>query len=166
MTVATNTVSSDRKPTAAEKKARKQHLKTTKNRPTDIEEGWTLFRAAEKKYKAKWPVPDLSGVLDFGEDEEEHHNIGAEHAGVKDMEVTSGKNIWRGRRDAVEWTEIDFPNDAEKAGGNGRGKKAYIFPSVPGTNTYLLYAVHTHPILQLLSATSFSCECLTAMKWI
>lgn len=149
--MATNVGSPERKLTVAEKKARRQHLKTTKNRPTDVEEGWTSFRAAEKKYKAKWPVPDLSGVLDFGEDDETHHNVGAEHAGIDDIKVASSENKWRGRKDAVEWREIKFTDDAEGTGGNGKGKQAYAFPSVPGTNTYLLYIVHTHPVELLLS---------------
>jgi alkylated DNA repair protein alkB family protein 1 len=40
-------------------------LKTTKNRSKDIDAEWTPFRAAEKKYKARFPPPDLSHVLDL-----------------------------------------------------------------------------------------------------
>jgi len=50
---------------AAYKKARRQHLKTTKNRGKDVDAEWTPFRAAEKKYKARFPPPDLSHVLDL-----------------------------------------------------------------------------------------------------
>lgn len=46
------------------KKARRQHIKTTKNRSSDVDATWTAFRAAEKKYKARFPPPDLSTVLD------------------------------------------------------------------------------------------------------
>lgn len=48
---------------AAYKKAKRQYIKTTKNRSKDIE--WTPFRSAEKKYKARFPPPDLSHVLDL-----------------------------------------------------------------------------------------------------
>ncbi|KAG1803594.1 uncharacterized protein HD556DRAFT_1227041 [Suillus plorans] len=50
---------------AAYKKARRQYLKTTKNRNEDLDAEWTPFRAAEKKYKARFPPPDLSHVLDL-----------------------------------------------------------------------------------------------------
>ena len=47
------------------KKARRQHYKSTKNRPADVDASWSPFRAAEKKYKARFPPPDLSAVLDL-----------------------------------------------------------------------------------------------------
>ncbi|KAG8217903.1 hypothetical protein J3R82DRAFT_6069 [Butyriboletus roseoflavus] len=47
------------------KKARRQHWKSTKNRPVDVDVGWSPFRATEKKYKARFPPPDLSAVLDL-----------------------------------------------------------------------------------------------------
>lgn len=47
------------------KKARRLHWKSTKNRPVDVDQGWSAFRAAEKKYKARFPPPDLSTVLDL-----------------------------------------------------------------------------------------------------
>jgi len=50
------------------KKARRQHIKTTKNRNCDVDATWTPFRAAEKKYKARFPPPDLSTVLDLAID--------------------------------------------------------------------------------------------------
>jgi alkylated DNA repair protein alkB family protein 1 len=50
---------------AAYKKARRQYLKTTKNRTKDLDAEWTSFRAAEKRYKARFPPPDLSHVLDL-----------------------------------------------------------------------------------------------------
>jgi alkylated DNA repair protein alkB family protein 1 len=51
--------------TSAYKKARRQHLKTTRNREHDADINWTPFRAAEKRYKARFPPPDLSQVLDL-----------------------------------------------------------------------------------------------------
>jgi alkylated DNA repair protein alkB homolog 1 len=47
------------------KRARKRHYKSTKNRAQDFDKDWTSFRAAEKKYKARFPPPDLSDVLDL-----------------------------------------------------------------------------------------------------
>ena len=50
------------------KKARRQHWKSTKNRPVNVDAGWSPFRAVEKKYKARFPPPDLSAVLDLNAD--------------------------------------------------------------------------------------------------
>ena len=50
---------------AAYKKAKRKFLKTAKNRPEHTDEDWTPFRAAEKKYKARFPPPDLSAVFDI-----------------------------------------------------------------------------------------------------
>ncbi|GJE98122.1 alpha-ketoglutarate-dependent dioxygenase AlkB [Phanerochaete sordida] len=100
--------------TPAQKKARKQHLKTTKNRPADIEDGWTPFRAAEKRFKAKWPLPDMSTVLDL------------HHEDMEGADEGSGEPSQRGRRDAVEWRQVDVSVDQK-----GKGK-AYAFPRVPG----------------------------------
>ena len=144
---ATPPTTTDNKLTQAEKKARRQHLKTTKNRPTDVEEGWTPFRAAEKKYKAKWPIPDLTGVLDFGEGFEQSDDGIGTHG--SDTGPRSQDNRWRGRRDAVQWREFELLEDAEEASkmtGSKNGRRAYVFPSVPGTRICSLYAVHTHPI--------------------
>ncbi|KAF9246112.1 hypothetical protein BU15DRAFT_58241 [Melanogaster broomeanus] len=47
------------------KKARRLHIKTTRNRAHEIDANWTPFRAAEKKFKARFPPPDLSDVLDL-----------------------------------------------------------------------------------------------------
>ncbi|KAF8557347.1 hypothetical protein OG21DRAFT_1494924 [Imleria badia] len=46
------------------KKARRQHWKLTRNR-VDVDTSWSPFRAAEKKYKTRFPPPDLSAVLDL-----------------------------------------------------------------------------------------------------
>ncbi|KAL4076950.1 hypothetical protein V8B97DRAFT_1915142 [Scleroderma yunnanense] len=51
------------------KKARRQHIRTTKNRKNDVDATWTPFRAAEKKYKARYPPLDLTGVLDLTREE-------------------------------------------------------------------------------------------------
>ncbi|KAJ4488135.1 hypothetical protein J3R30DRAFT_3279865 [Lentinula aciculospora] len=49
----------------AYKKARRQYLKTTRNRDPNIGKDWTPFRAAEKHFKAQFPPPDFTKVLDL-----------------------------------------------------------------------------------------------------
>lgn len=112
MTIETPSSSTLSPLTPAQKKARRQHAKTTKNRPADIKEGWTPFRAAEKRFKAKWPAPDMSGVLDLHDD-----GIAGE---------STGRSSWRGSRDVVEWTQANVSVDEKGEG------KAFIFPRVPG----------------------------------
>ncbi|EKM55906.1 uncharacterized protein PHACADRAFT_174062 [Phanerochaete carnosa HHB-10118-sp] len=105
--------------TPAQKKARRQHLKTTKNRPTDIKEGWTPFRAAEKRFKAKWPPPDMSSVLDLH---------------LEDTDCASGSGgeaSQTGRRGAVDWRQIDVPV-------NEKGNKAYVFPRISGMRDHFV----------------------------
>ncbi|RDX52669.1 hypothetical protein OH76DRAFT_1399912 [Lentinus brumalis] len=100
---------------AAYKKARRKYWKSTRNRPDNVDADWTPFRAAEKKYKAKFPPPDLSSVLDL-----------AAADPSRAEETTRGG--WRGRSDAVECTEI-FLHDGT---GTGDRRKAYVFPGTPG----------------------------------
>lgn len=96
----------------AYKKAHRQFLKSTRSRPKDIEEQWTPFRAAEKKYKAKFPPPDLSGVLDLALLDEERRE-----------EVRESR--WRGGLEStgVEWKEVSFAEG---------GRKAYTLTRIPG----------------------------------
>ena len=118
MTVATQTTSSFgdlHDPTSvAYKKARRKHWKSTRNRPDHPEADWTLFRAAEKKYKARFPPPDLSDVLDLALTD-------------PSRAVETARGRWKGRTDAVECREIPL-HDSE----GGGGRKAYIFPGTPG----------------------------------
>ncbi|KAF9264828.1 hypothetical protein L218DRAFT_979507 [Marasmius fiardii PR-910] len=98
---------------AAYKKARKLFFKSTKNRNNEVDQDWTPFRAAEKRYKARFPPPDLSNVLDLALLDVE-----------RTAEITAG--VWRGRLDAQEWREISLLN------GEGAARKAYILPRIPG----------------------------------
>ncbi|TBU29048.1 hypothetical protein BD311DRAFT_662034 [Dichomitus squalens] len=97
---------------AAYKKARRKYLKSTRNRPGHVDAEWTPFRAAEKRYKARFPPPDLSDVLDIASTD---HTRAAE----------TSKGRWKGRADAVDCTEIPLRE-------NEGGRKAYVFPSTPG----------------------------------
>jgi alkylated DNA repair protein alkB family protein 1 len=93
-------------PDSAEyKKARSQFIKTTRKRP-QVEGDWTPFRAAEKKFKARFPPPDLSGVLDLAAGDEK-----------RKVEVRLGE--WAGKSDAIECKVA--------------GRDAVIVPSIPGT---------------------------------
>lgn len=47
------------------RKAQRLYLKSTKGRNPEIEKDWTPFRAAEKRFKARFPPLDLSDVLDL-----------------------------------------------------------------------------------------------------
>ncbi|KAI0350246.1 hypothetical protein OH77DRAFT_1593714 [Trametes cingulata] len=96
---------------AAYKKARRKYLKSTRNRPEHVDADWTPFRAAEKKYKARFPPPDLSDVLDL-----------AAADPTRAEEVARGK--WKGRADAVPCTEVPLRE--------GDGRRAYTFPGTPG----------------------------------
>jgi hypothetical protein len=104
----------------AYKKARRQFYKTTKNRGSHTDSEWTAFRAAEKKYKTRFPPPDLSNVLDIAV---------LDH--TRKTEVTQGG--WTGRPDAIQYTEIDLKNQ--------RGK-AYVFRSHPGLVFLPAYLSH------------------------
>lgn len=99
------------------KKARRQYLKTTRNRNHDPDINWTPFRTAEKRYKARFPPPDLSDVLDLATLD----NSRAE-------EVMGGG--WFGRPDAVECKQIQLSN-------SDAGRKAYIIPRIPGAGSSL-----------------------------
>jgi alkylated DNA repair protein alkB family protein 1 len=96
---------------SAYKKAQRQHLKSTSNRSKDIELNWTPFRAAEKKYKRRFPPPDLSHVLDVAALDDARAN-----------EIAHGG--WRGRADTVDCEEIKTMMEGSQ--------KAYIVPCIPG----------------------------------
>ncbi|KIK59740.1 hypothetical protein GYMLUDRAFT_201191 [Collybiopsis luxurians FD-317 M1] len=93
----------------AYKKARRQYLKSTKNRDPNIEKDWTPFRTAEKHFKARFPPPDLTKVLDLATLDDS-----------RALEVAAG--VWTGKADAIETRELSTRS----------GSKAYAFPSVPG----------------------------------
>ncbi|KZV70655.1 hypothetical protein PENSPDRAFT_651390 [Peniophora sp. CONT] len=94
---------------AAYKKAHRKYKKSTKHRPDSADTEWTAFRASEKRFKARFPQPDLSDVLDLAADDTERRE-----------EVDKG--WWKGRSDAVEVTEIAV----------GGGRRGYAFPQIPG----------------------------------
>ena len=89
------------------KKARRQFYKATKNRPQDYDADWSAFRAVEKRYKARFPPPDLSTALDLATLHRERE-----------------QEIDRGSPGAVEFNEIHLKDPG--------GKKAYATPRIPG----------------------------------
>ncbi|CEL59447.1 Alpha-ketoglutarate-dependent dioxygenase abh1 OS=Schizosaccharomyces pombe (strain 972 / ATCC 24843) GN=abh1 PE=2 SV=3 [Rhizoctonia solani AG-1 IB] len=85
------------------KKALRHHLKSQQNKAHENNPPLSPFRAAEKKFKSRFPPPDLTGVLD----------LGADRAGG-----------WRGNPNVpgLSLREVRL-----KGGG-----KAYTFESIPG----------------------------------
>jgi alkylated DNA repair protein alkB family protein 1 len=108
---------------SAYKKARRQHLKSLRARNQDVEQDWTPFRAAEKQYKARFPPPDLSGVLDLVTTES--HGLGE-----------CGKGGWRGRSDTVAWSEVRLNLSEEDT------RKGFTIPRVPGATAHCLVGIH------------------------
>jgi len=100
------------------KRARRHHYKTTKNRDGDTDTDWTPFRAAEKKYKARFPPPDLSGALDLALLDESRH---------ADIERTG----WLGCADTVQLREIDLDDTRQRPGVAGK-RRAFAVVDVPG----------------------------------
>ncbi|KAG6889300.1 hypothetical protein C0995_001956 [Termitomyces sp. Mi166 len=94
---------------SAYKKARRLYYKATKNRNPDLELDWSPFRAAEKKYKARFPPPDLSNVLDL-----------ATLDPTRNDEI--GQGIWRGSN-TIQHRELSA---------TGRSTKFYTIPQIPG----------------------------------
>ncbi|KAF9030768.1 hypothetical protein BJ165DRAFT_1519542 [Panaeolus papilionaceus] len=88
-------------------KAQKQFLKATKNRKQDLQSEWSPFRAAEKRFKARFPPPDLSSVLDLATKDQGRH-----------QEILSGG--WVGSLDACETIQIS-PKE-----------QVYTIPRIPG----------------------------------
>ena len=98
----------------AYKKAKKLYDKSLRNRPPEqIGAGWTAFRTAEKRFKTRFPPPDLSDVLD----------LALLHANRSD-EILSGG--WKGNPVALSYERIDVQLDGELP------KSAYVFNSHPG----------------------------------
>ncbi|KAF5365685.1 hypothetical protein D9758_003203 [Tetrapyrgos nigripes] len=97
---------------ASYKKARRHFLKSTRDRDNSAAHSsdWSPFRVAEKRFKSKFPPPDLSNVLDLALlDPQRIHEINA--------------GGWAGRPDAFPTRRINlFDSDA----------KGYIFPHIPG----------------------------------
>ncbi|KDR81555.1 hypothetical protein GALMADRAFT_89623 [Galerina marginata CBS 339.88] len=92
------------------KKAQRQYLKATKNRPQNIDHEWSPFRAAEKRFKTRFPSPDLSSVLDLA---------CADDARAGEIE----RGRWKGSPSAVKSVKIPL---------NAGNTYAYTIPSIPG----------------------------------
>ncbi|KAJ7156058.1 hypothetical protein C8R43DRAFT_999063 [Mycena crocata] len=96
---------------AAYKKAKRQYLNSTRNRKSAGELDWTPFRAAEKRFKARFPPPDLSDVLDLALLDD-----------TRTLEIQAG--IWKGTGDALDSRQLN-PNESSNV-------KAYTTPRIPG----------------------------------
>ncbi|KIM49179.1 hypothetical protein M413DRAFT_21445 [Hebeloma cylindrosporum] len=89
------------------RKAERQFRKATKNRPENIEQEWTPFRAAEKPFKARFPPPDISSVLDLA---------AADESRASEIEL----GHWVGSSNAVESVKISLKENV------------YTIPRIPG----------------------------------
>ena len=106
---------------AAYKKAFRNFRKSSRNQHMhdDVSSsGLTSFRSAEKTFKAKFPPPDLSNVLDLALLDRSRGD-----------EINSG--VWRGRADAIETREIRLSDDSPL-----RSRKAFCVPRIPGKHAY------------------------------
>ncbi|KAF9650828.1 hypothetical protein BDM02DRAFT_3111372 [Thelephora ganbajun] len=98
----------------AYKKAKKLYEKSLRNRPPQqVCADWTPFRTAEKQFKARFPPPDLSNVLDL-----------ALLDPTRSDEILNGG--WKGNPAALPYERIDVQLD------DGPPKSAYVFKSHPG----------------------------------
>lgn len=89
------------------RKAERQFRKATKNRPANIEQEWTPFRTAEKRFKARFPPPDVSSVLDLAS---------ADESRAPEIEL----GHWVGSPTAVDSVKISLKENV------------YTIPSIPG----------------------------------
>jgi len=104
-------------PTSREyKRARKHYYKSTKNRAEGLDKDWTPFRAAEKEYKARFPPPDLSDVLDLALLDE-----------ARSSEIEQGG--WKGRLETTQVKEIGLEGARATA---ARERKAFTVTDIPG----------------------------------
>ncbi|KAF8201434.1 hypothetical protein BJ912DRAFT_1019397 [Pholiota molesta] len=85
----------------------------------NIESEWTPFRAAEKRFKARFPPPDLSSVLDLA--------CADEH---RAREIQDGH--WRGNPSAIKVVEIPLKTP------NREPAKAYTIPQIPADHSGLV----------------------------
>ena len=98
----------------AYKKAKKLYEKSLRNRPSyQVGADWTPFRTAEKRFKTRFPPPDLSDVLDL-----------ALLDPSRSDEILNGG--WKGNPAALFHERIDVQPD------DGLLKSAYVFKSHPG----------------------------------
>ena len=98
----------------AYKKAKKLYEKSLRNRPSEqVSADRTRFRTAEKKFKTRFPPPDLSDVLDL-----------ALLDPARSDEILNG--VWKGNPAALSCERIEVRLD------DGLPKSAYVFNSHPG----------------------------------
>ncbi|KAF9792254.1 hypothetical protein BJ322DRAFT_1132594 [Thelephora terrestris] len=98
----------------AYKRAKKFYAKSLRNRPLEpVGAGWTSFRTTEKKFKARFPPPDLSHVLDL-----------ALLDTSRSDEILNGG--WKGNSTAFPYERLDVRLDDEPS------KFAYVFEAHPG----------------------------------
>ncbi|KAG8745565.1 hypothetical protein FRC10_007743 [Ceratobasidium sp. 414] len=83
------------------KKALRHHRKSEQHKADAYSEPVSAFRAAEKKYKARFPPPDLSGVLDLATLDPQ-----------RKAEVDAGR--WKGTHDAAAVRQIKLRRNSSR----------------------------------------------------
>ena len=120
------------------KKARRQYLKSVRNRPSSDSLGWTAFRAAEKRYKARFPPPDLSNVLDLALLDDE-------------LAASIPASSFRGVKDALQIQEVPLRIDPSQ----NKRRKAYRVEKVPGVKICLFAPACPHLTNHLVKVLSY-----------
>ncbi|KAF8514056.1 hypothetical protein JB92DRAFT_2920854 [Gautieria morchelliformis] len=108
----------------AYKKAFRKHMKN-KRPPADHQ--WSPFRAAEKRYKARFPPPDLRDVLDLSRIESGGKSVG------KNVDFS---NELKGNAHAVHTRPIRLRCEGPKS------RCAYVVPQIPGLVILPEYLAH------------------------
>jgi alkylated DNA repair protein alkB family protein 1 len=104
-------------PTSREyKRARRHHCKSTKNRAEGFDKDWTPFRAAEKKYKTRFPPPDFSDVLDLALLDQ-----------ARSSEIEGGG--WKGNPETAQVKEIGLEDTRAIT---ARTSRAFAVTAIPG----------------------------------
>ncbi|KAG8729827.1 hypothetical protein FRC12_020681 [Ceratobasidium sp. 428] len=96
------------------KRALRHHLKSEHHKADVRSEPVSAFRAAEKKYKARFPPPDLSDVLDLATLDPE-----------RTAEIDAGG--WKGAHDAAAVRQIQLRRNS-----SGEARTAYLIQRIPG----------------------------------
>jgi alkylated DNA repair protein alkB family protein 1 len=97
------------------------------------------FRAAEKRYKSRFPPPDLSNVLDLA---------------TLDSSRSEELRVWNGSSDAVEWIKLPLKQNGNDDANGLRGQ-AFIVPRIPGaicTFTSIALTPYIPRFVQILRA--------------
>ncbi|TDL27432.1 hypothetical protein BD410DRAFT_782516 [Rickenella mellea] len=98
---------------SSDKKARRNYFKSTRERPPNEAFDWTPFRSAEKRFKAKFPRPDLSDILDLALLDNDR---------IEEVE----RGGWKGSADVSKIRPLRTIDE------DGKGRNIFLLPQIPG----------------------------------